>query len=113
MTKARDLANLISAGSPFADGLVAVADISDLTASAAELNTLDGVTASTSELNILDGVTASAAELNILDGDGASGWKVAVSGTDLLFKYNGTAKLKIESDGDVTAVGDVTAFGTL
>ena len=39
-----------------------------VTASAAELNILDGVTASTAELNILDGVTASAAELNILDG---------------------------------------------
>lgn len=39
-----------------------------LTASAVELNILDGVTASTAELNILDGVTASTAELNILDG---------------------------------------------
>ena len=47
---------------------VQVANVSDLTASAAELNTLDGITASTAELNILDGVTASASELNILDG---------------------------------------------
>lgn len=39
-----------------------------LTATAAELNTLDGITASTAELNILDGVTATTAELNILDG---------------------------------------------
>lgn len=39
-----------------------------LTATATELNTLDGITASTAELNILDGVTATAAELNILDG---------------------------------------------
>jgi hypothetical protein len=48
------------------------ADIVDVTASAAELNILDGVTASTAELNILDGVTASAAEINILDGVTAS-----------------------------------------
>jgi hypothetical protein len=40
----------------------------DVTATAAELNILDGVTATTAELNILDGVTATAAELNILDG---------------------------------------------
>lgn len=40
----------------------------ELTASANELNILDGVTASTAELNLLDGVTASTAELNILDG---------------------------------------------
>jgi hypothetical protein len=39
-----------------------------VTASAAELNILDGVTASTAELNILDGVTASTAEINLLDG---------------------------------------------
>jgi hypothetical protein len=39
-----------------------------LTATAAELNTMDGITATTAELNILDGVTATTAELNILDG---------------------------------------------
>lgn len=39
-----------------------------VTASAAELNILDGVTATTAELNVLDGVTATTAELNILDG---------------------------------------------
>jgi microcystin-dependent protein len=39
-----------------------------VTATATELNVLDGITASTAELNILDGVTASAAEINILDG---------------------------------------------
>jgi len=40
----------------------------NVTATAAELNILDGVTSTTSELNILDGVTATASELNILDG---------------------------------------------
>ena len=39
-----------------------------VTASAAELNVLDGVTATAAELNILDGVTATAAELNKLAG---------------------------------------------
>ena len=39
-----------------------------ITATATEVNLLDGVTATTSELNILDGVTATASELNILDG---------------------------------------------
>jgi len=43
-----------------------------VTATAAELNILDGATVTTSELNILDGVTASTAELNILDGVTAS-----------------------------------------
>lgn len=39
------------------DGLV-VADVTDLTASAAELNTLDGILVSTSELNSVYGITA-------------------------------------------------------
>jgi len=38
------------------------------TATASELNILDGVTASTAELNIMDGVTATSAELNYVDG---------------------------------------------
>ena len=41
---------------------------SALTASAGELNTLDGITASTAELNTLDGITASTAELNFVGG---------------------------------------------
>jgi len=40
----------------------------NITATAAELNILDGVTSTADELNILDGVTATTAELNILDG---------------------------------------------
>ena len=41
MTKARDLADLISAGNPLADGAISVSEISDLTATAAEINQLD------------------------------------------------------------------------
>lgn len=39
-----------------------------VTATAAEINVLDGITADVGELNILHGVTASTAELNTLDG---------------------------------------------
>jgi hypothetical protein len=47
---------------------ITASQISDVTATAAELNILDGVTATAAELNILDGVTSTAAEINILDG---------------------------------------------
>ena len=47
---------------------IPASQISDLTATAAELNILDGVTSDAAELNILDGVTADATELNLLDG---------------------------------------------
>ena len=39
-----------------------------VTATAAELNTLDGITATTAELNKMHGVTATTAELNYVDG---------------------------------------------
>jgi hypothetical protein len=58
--------------SPTFTGTVAIPTLSlngtTITASAAELNKLNGVTATTAELNILDGVTATAAELNFVDG---------------------------------------------
>ena len=47
---------------------LSLSKITDVTASAAEVNVLDGITATTSELNILDGVTADATEINVLDG---------------------------------------------
>lgn len=46
MTKARDLADFVSAGNPLADGTIDVADINGLTATATELNYTDGVTSS-------------------------------------------------------------------
>ena len=39
-----------------------------VTATAAELNIMDGVTATAAELNVLDGITATTAELNYVDG---------------------------------------------
>ena len=51
---------------------LSLAKITDVTATAAEVNVLDGITATTAELNILSGVTADANEINILDGLTAS-----------------------------------------
>ena len=47
---------------------IPASQISDVTATAAELNILDGVTATSAELNILDGVTADATEINYVEG---------------------------------------------
>ena len=44
MSKARDLADFVAAGGQLADGVISVSEISDLTATAAELNYMDGVT---------------------------------------------------------------------
>jgi hypothetical protein len=42
-----------------------------------------------------------------------AGWTVEQSGTDLLFKYAGTNRMKISSTGDLTVSGNVTAYGTV
>lgn len=55
MSRARDLADFV-AGGVLSDGVITVAEINDLTATAAELNTLDGITATTSELNGVAGI---------------------------------------------------------
>ena len=40
-------------------------------------------------------------------------WQLALTGNDLLFKYDGTSKMKLTSGGNLTVTGDVTAFGTV
>ena len=61
-----------------------------VTATTAELNILDGVTADASEINLLDGVTATTAELNILDGITASTAEIN-AGITLLNSVTSTA----------------------
>ena len=72
MTKARTLADLLDSSGDVKSSALdnATTSLSDLsvTATASELNTLDGITASTAELNLMDGVTATTAEINYLDG---------------------------------------------
>jgi len=42
-----------------------------------------------------------------------AGWTAVQSGTDLIFKYSGVNKMKIDSSGNLTVVGNVTAYGTV
>ena len=90
----------------------------NVTATANELNIMDGVTASTSELNIMDGVTATASELNILDGVTSTAAELNIldgvtSTTAEINKLDGvlstTTELNI-TDGD-TSVGTTAVAG--
>jgi len=60
--------------------------------------------------------TASAARTNL--GVSASGvltsaWTVTESGGTLYFAYSGTNKAKLDSSGNLTVIGNVTAYGTM
>lgn len=78
-----------------------------VTATAAELNTLDGVTATASELNILDGVTATTAELNILDG-------VTATTAELNYVDGVTSNIQTQLDakGTVSSLSDLSITAT-
>ena len=63
-----------------------------VTASTSELNIMDGVTATTSELNIMDGVTATTAEVNLMDGGTSAGTTAVAGGDGLVTNDGGTMR---------------------
>ena len=110
----------------------------DVTATAADLNIMDGVTATTAEINYVDGVTSNiqtqldgkaalaganftgavdidaAVTANSLALDnGSNDWTFEVSSNKLIIKYGGTAKMELDTSGNLKVTGDVTAFGTI
>ena len=64
-----------------------------VTSTAAELNILDGVTSTAAELNILDGVTATTAEINLIDGGTSRGTTAVASGDGILINDAGTMRM--------------------
>ena len=43
----------------------------------------------------------------------AGGWNITPSGTNLYFNYNGTNVAQLDSSGNLTVIGNVTAYGTI
>ena len=102
-----------------------------VTATAAELNILDGVTSTATEINLLDGVTSTTAELNYVDGVTSNiqtqlGTKLPLAGgtmtgaivTNSTFDgrdvaTDGTKLDTVETNADVTDVTNVTAAGAV
>lgn len=96
----------------------------DVTATAAELNILDGVTSTAAELNLLDGSVANTVVNNKAVVYGSAGqvqattvdlgdWTVTESAGVLYFATGGVNKMKIDASGNLTVVGNVTAYGTV
>jgi hypothetical protein len=90
-----------------------------VTATAAELNTLDGITSSTAELNLLDGVTATTAELNYVDlttGPGtaeASKALVLNSSSNITTGINSLASSELNVSGHNGTTAGLSLAGTL
>jgi hypothetical protein len=79
-----------------------------VSATAAEINKLDGVTATTAELNILAGVNTTAAELNKLDGGTSATSTTIVDADRVVLNDNGTIVQVAVSDFK-TYIGAATA----
>ncbi len=124
-----DGTNGLALGGTVVTATAAELDILDgVTATTAELNIMDGVTATTAELNILDGVTSTAAELNILDGvtataaelntlDGITAVVGELNALDLGSTAVGTAiaskAVVLDSNKDYTGIRNFTITGNL
>lgn len=81
-----------------------LAKISDVTASATEVNVLDGITASTAELNIMDGVTVTASDINsIPDKIELTNLSIASTSANYLAYDNTTGEFSANVDTTVTA----------
>ena len=116
-----------------------ISKLAGLTATTAELNALGGLTATAADLNYttalratgvtateydrLDGVTSGIqAQLNAkapLESPAFTGtvgiganWTVTQSGTSLKFAFDGVNRMKLDSIGNLTVEGNVTAFGS-
>jgi hypothetical protein len=100
----------------------------NFTGTAADLNKLANVTADAADLNLVDGSVANTVVNSKAVVYGSSGeitggavtgtsfeigdWKIYVSGTDLKFQYSSVDVFKLSTTGEVTAEGDITAFGS-
>ena len=100
-----DSKGLVTAGANLAESDIPalhLSKISDVTATAAEVNVLDGITATTAELNILDGVTADASEINVLDG-------ITASTTELNYVDGVTSAIQTQLDNKQGLLGGGTS----
>ena len=90
-----------------------------LTSSAAELNYVTGVTSAiqtqidTKAPSASPTLTSPTLASVITVTGGTQSWTVTAAGTNLTFAYNGVNKMRMDSTGNLTVTGNVTAYGTI
>ena len=132
MSKARNLADLISAGSILSDGALDPNEITGVTVSATEINRLGSVTSNvqtqldskvnTSEIGVsVQGYNSDLATINQdLSTTGTpqfssvslSTWSITEANGHLYFE-NGSNKLKLDTSGNLDVVGSVNSNATI
>ena len=53
------------------------------------------------------------ADSHFISGGSGSTWEIVKSGTSLIIKYGSTSLMKLDSSGNLTVTGNVTAYGTI
>lgn len=71
-------------------------------------NVSGNATTATSATSATSATTATTA-----GGISSGSWTITISGTKVYFAYGGTNKMSLDSSGNVVAVGNVTAYGTI
>ena len=85
-----------------------------LTATATELNYVDGVTSAIqTQLDAKAPSISPTLSGTITVNGGTQSWTAVASGTNLTFAYNGVNKMRLDSSGNITVTGNVTAYGTI
>ena len=84
-----------------------------ITATAAELNIMDGVTSTAAELNKLDGATVTVTEINILDGDTSASATTVADADRVVFNDAGTMKQVAVTDLAAYFDDEITAMPNL
>ena len=84
-----------------------------ITATAAELNIMDGVTSTATELNKLDGATVTVTEINILDGDTSASSTTVADADRVVFNDAGTMNQVAVTDLAAYFDDEITAMPNL
>lgn len=85
-----------------------------VSATAAELSFSSGVTSAVqTQLNSKPSAASPTLSGTITVNGGTQSWTVVASGTNLTFAYGGVNRMRLDSTGNLTVTGNVTAFGTI
>jgi len=91
------------------DAIEASADVTDATNVAAAGAAMLAGASFTGAVDVDDALVANTVGID----NGSNDWVFSVSSNALIFSYGGTAKAKLDSSGNLTVIGNVTAYGSI